>query len=104
MVRDEDREITLLRVLAEDSTPVEESRALRDLTRLSEDTVRGKASVSVVQHADPVAAIVEHQQRFDLTILGMQRTRGRSALITEFTRRLAAEGEGPLVMLSQQTF
>ena len=106
LLRNAEREVTFLRVLATSAKSDEMRRAERDLRRLAEDLpderFRTACRVEVLRSDDPLASVVEHAERSDLLILGVQRFDRRKKLFGDFTRQLAQRLSCPIIAISRR--
>jgi amino acid transporter/nucleotide-binding universal stress UspA family protein len=102
MTRTGERNVTFLRVLSENATQQEISRARRELSRFAEDEVDQPTTVEVVTSPDPVAVVAERSDECDLIVLGVQRLHRRNKLYGGFVREVAQRTSSPIVVISRR--
>ena len=102
LLRTGQRQITFLRVLPNSARSNELRRARKELQRLAEDGGLHHWDVEIVQSADPVGAVADRANDFDLMILGVQRLGRREKLFGDFTRHMASRTSRPIIVMSRR--
>ena len=100
--REQKREVRMLRVMKENTSPRDFNRAKRDLTRLARDNMQGRCEKSLIRADDPVTAVVEQAEDSGLLILGVQRLGPHEKLFGRFTRQLLQRTDCPIIVLSRR--
>ena len=97
------REITFLRILAENASKEVFDNARRKLVKLSQDEVPGGLSrQEVARSKDTAGELIRHASRNDLVILGLQRISRRQKVFGDFILRIARETPCPVIMISSR--
>lgn len=100
--RTQNRRITFLRVVPEDTPQEETKRIGRELDRIATDNAAGRSAREVILSNDPVAAVAERAGDKSLVILGIQRIGRFEKLFGDFTRQIARRTECPLMVISRR--
>ena len=100
--RTEEREITYLSVLPEDATDKDQARVRRKLQRLALVDARGEAEIRIELANDPVAAVNEISEDFDLVVLGLQRINRHQKRFGQFAVNLTKATNRPVIMISHR--
>ncbi|MDB4445705.1 amino acid permease [bacterium] len=93
--------VTFIRVLPRAVDATEFRRAKRDLDRMAHDNVFGSSEQVVVKSDDPVDVISKASEG-QLVILGVQRIGPHRKLFGQFTRKIARQTDGPLIVISRR--
>jgi hypothetical protein len=101
LTRGAKRKFEFLRVVPRGVSRSSLKEARRQVRHLAEEEAHGTATGVVVESDDVTETVLEHANKADLLILGLQRVGGRKAF-GEVTRRIAAEPGCATIMLSRR--
>jgi nucleotide-binding universal stress UspA family protein len=73
------------------------------VSQLAEVKTGGAASVKVMRHADPVAALLEASKDHDLLVLGLSRSGWGKRLLGNVAVRIANDAACPAILLSSRS-
>lgn len=102
LLRKQNRLITFVRVIPENSSPSQVKRVQRELDRTAHDNVQGQSERIVLSSDDPIAKVSELAQECSLVVLGVQRIGRHKKLFGAFTRQIAKQTACPLIVLSRR--
>jgi basic amino acid/polyamine antiporter, APA family len=97
--RSTQREITLLRVLPEQSSDAEQRQTIDHLAQMGNDLCFTEPGVLVLRSDNPVEAIAGQADQYDLTVLGIQRVGRRQKLLSQFAAQVARRTECPMLLI-----
>ncbi len=100
--REQKRKVTFLRVMSEDTSTKDFTRAKRDLARLARDNLKGQCERTLIRSNDPVDTVAQQAKECGLLILGIQRLGPREKLFGTFTRELVRRTDCPIIVLSRR--
>lgn len=96
------REVTFLRVLAEDTTEMALTRARQSLRQVAEDEVVCTCRVEVLRSNAVPEAVTQAAADYDLVVLGLQRFGRRRKMLGDVARRIARDTTGGLILISRR--
>ena len=89
LARQQQCDVTFIRVISADSTEYERRRAAKELRRMAGQNFSGAYECQVICHDHAIDAIVEATEGVGVLILGVQRIDRRKRLFGTFTRQVA---------------
>jgi nucleotide-binding universal stress UspA family protein len=95
------KEIVLMRVLPNGTTPAEERSAERGLKRIAQDEVPGPAVTQIVKSHDFTTEITRRAMESDLVILGLRRSGRRGKLFGDLTLQVARSTNCGIIMIGR---
>jgi len=101
--RSGEREVTFLRTMPGGTARAEIERAERALEKLALDEAPGVSRTLVAAGDDLVASVVERAAESDLTILGLNRGKGKRKLFGPLVLEIARSTTGPLLIIGQRS-
>lgn len=102
LLRETNRELTLLRVLPNSMESDAIRSAERELRRIADDLGLDQCKVEVVQSDDALQTVAVHADQSDLLILGVQRHARRKKLFGDFIPELAKRTSCPMILISRR--
>lgn len=96
------REISFLRVLPEQATAPDRRQAERNLKRTAHELCWSEPAAIVVTSDSPVDVVVEHADKSDLVILGVQRLNRRQKLFGQFALQVARRTTCPILLICRR--